>query len=61
MASDANVKTEDQFYVEIFEDETGKVEKRMGPMSAWKASKVEDGASINLNWERYNIRTVPAE
>lgn len=57
----ADVKTEQQFYVEIFEDETGRVESRMGPMSKWKADKVEDGASVNLNWERFSIRTVPAE
>jgi hypothetical protein len=29
-------------------------------MSKWKADKVEDGASINLDWERYSVRTVPA-
>jgi hypothetical protein len=46
------------WYVEIVETETGKVEKRMGPMSERKAEKVEDGANINLDHENYHTRIV---
>lgn len=49
------------FYVEIVEDETGKVERRMGPMSERRAERVADGASINLDHERFSVRTVPAD
>ena len=56
----AEVKTETRFFVEIFEDETGQVESRVGPMSKRKAEKVEDAAGINLDWERFSTRVVPA-
>jgi hypothetical protein len=36
------------------------VVRRMGPMSRTKADRVEDGASINLDHERFFIRQVPA-
>ena len=45
-------------YVEIVEDSTGEVVKRMGPMNAGKADRVENGASINLNHERFSIRII---
>ena len=47
----------EQVYVEIFEIATGEVSSRMGPMSRWKAEKVERGALINMS-ERYCVRTV---
>lgn len=46
------------YYVEIVEDETGKVVQSMGPMSKWRAGKVEDGVGINLNWDEYSTRIV---
>lgn len=51
----------EQFYVEIFRDKDSKVMSRMGPMSERRAEKVEDGAGINLNWEEYSTRIVPAK
>lgn len=48
-------------YVEIVKnDEDGEqaVVKRMGPMSEWKAEKVEDGANININHDEYYTRIV---
>jgi hypothetical protein len=47
-----------QVYVEIFEDETGKVQTCMGPMSEFAAERVMGGVSINLNHAEYSIRTV---
>ena len=47
-------------YVEIVEYEKGKVVKRMGPMFEYKADKVDDGANINLNHEKYYTRIVDA-
>ena len=43
------------YYVKIAETATGKVEKRMGPMSEGKADRVERGASINLDHAEYHI------
>jgi hypothetical protein len=50
----------DLFFVEIVEDDTEKVERRMGPFERRKAEKVEDGAGINLDWANYSTRIVPA-
>lgn len=47
--------SEKQFIVRIVHTETGEVVKTMGPMSARKADKVYDGASINLNHDAYHI------
>jgi hypothetical protein len=47
-----------QFYVEIVEDETDLVVSRMGPMDERRANRVEDGAGINLNWEKFFTRVV---
>ena len=49
-----------QVYVEIVGYDE-RIEKRMGPMSAWQAEKVERGAEINLNHEKFYIRQVPAD
>ena len=53
----------DKYYVEIIEHKTEKVIKRMGPMSARKAEKVDGGANINLDHEHYYtmIRSVDDE
>jgi hypothetical protein len=48
------------FYVEIVKTSSGEVVERMGPMSERKADKVESGASINLNHEKYFTRIVSA-
>jgi hypothetical protein len=52
-----------QVYVEVVKWDDGgeEVVKRMGPMSEWKAEKVEMGLLINMNVEAYFVRTVPAE
>jgi hypothetical protein len=46
-------------FVEIVEDSTEEVVKRMGPMRLRQAERVEDGASINLDHERFSTRVVP--
>jgi hypothetical protein len=50
----------DNTYVEIVEIVDGKdnVVKRMGPMSKRKAEKVDGGANINLNHEKFFTRIV---
>ena len=47
------------FYVEIVDSETKEVIERMGPMDERKAERVEAGASINLNHEKFFTRIVP--
>lgn len=49
-----------QVYVEIVEYVTDRVEKRMGPMSDRKAERVDNGANINLDHERFYTRIVEA-
>lgn len=51
----------DEFFVEIVDDATGKVEERMGPHPYAKAEKIERGAGINLDWENYSTRIVDAD
>lgn len=46
--------------VEIVSHAEGEVVKRMGPMTMQKAERVERGAEINLDHERYYVRTVRA-
>ena len=48
----------DTHYVEIVEQGTQKVEKRMGPFNMNKAEKVQSGVEINLNFEMYYTRIV---
>lgn len=50
-----------QKYVEIVETKTDRVERRMGPMSERQAERVERGAEINLNHERFYVRVIDAE
>lgn len=50
-------QTSDGHYVEIVETATGVVEKRMGPMSAHKADKVERGMLLRIDLERFFVRT----
>lgn len=49
------------FFVEIYELETNKVANRMGPHSESRANRIADGASINLNHERFAVRVVDEE
>lgn len=48
----------ENYYVEIVEDATGNIVKSMGPMSERKADRVEAGAFINLNHDKFSIRIV---
>ncbi|MBV8722464.1 MAG: hypothetical protein JO277_09955 [Candidatus Eremiobacteraeota bacterium] len=47
----------EEHFVEIVETATGKVERRMGPMSAHKAEKVEMGALVRIDTERFFVRS----
>lgn len=47
-----------EYFVEIVNFETGEVSRRMGPMSERRADKVADGASINMDHERFFVRVV---
>lgn len=49
------------WYVEIVEIATDRVVKRMGPLSEPKAERVERGALINLDRDRFYVRTVEEE
>jgi hypothetical protein len=51
-----NYKMSDAYYVEIVAYENDEVVKRMGPMSEWKADKVERGVNINLNHSEFFTR-----
>lgn len=46
------------YYVEIVEDATGHVEKRMGPMSERVAKHTQSGAMINLNHSEWTVRII---
>lgn len=46
------------WYVEIVAYDGDEVVKRMGPMNARNADRVEGGASMNLNHEEYFVRQV---
>lgn len=46
---------EEQYYVQIVETETKKVEREMGPFPKRKAEKVFGGASINLNHDKFHL------
>jgi hypothetical protein len=47
-----------EYYVEIIEDATGHVEKRMGPMSERRAEQTQSGAMGNLNHAEWTVRIV---
>lgn len=49
------------YYVEIVARKDDKVVRRMGPMSEHKADKVESGANINLDHERFYTRVTEEE
>jgi hypothetical protein len=51
-------KKEPGWYVQIVETATSKIEKEMGPMTERRAQKVESGASINLNHEKFHTNLV---
>lgn len=46
------------YYVDVVETETGKVEKRMGPHSARRASRLKREQENSLN-ERYHVELTP--
>ncbi len=46
------------YFVEVVENKTSAIVKRMGPMSEWKADRVENGVLINLNWKEFSTRVV---
>lgn len=48
----------DNYFVEIVKFEGDEVVKSMGPMSEYKANKVDGGANINLDHEHYFTRIV---
>lgn len=48
-------------HVLIIEYATDKVEKNMGPFTLRHAQRVEDGANINLNHEKYFTRVVAVD
>jgi nitrogen regulatory protein PII-like uncharacterized protein len=50
-----------QFVVEVVEDETGKIVAQSKPTSERRAEKIEDGYGINLNWEKFSTRVVPVD
>ena len=43
----------DNWYVQIIEHATDVVVEEMGPFTERKADKVDDGANINLDHERF--------
>jgi len=48
---------EKDYFVEIVKyGEPEEIVKRMGPMTEWKADKVDAGANINLNHELFFTR-----
>lgn len=49
-----------EWFVEVVADDTGKVEKRMGPHAYKKAEKIESGLERNLDHNRYSTRIVHA-
>jgi hypothetical protein len=49
---------QDEWYVEIVEDGTDQVVKRMGPSPRRTAEKIEAGVNINLNHEQFTTRIV---
>lgn len=51
-------QAEEQFFVEVVEFETDKIERRLGPMSERKADRVEDGILSTLDLDRYYTRVV---
>ena len=67
LAMSGGIKMEEKMYVEIVESHafgTGYKEKpetvvnRMGPMSQRKAERVERGAQINMNHDKFFTRIV---
>lgn len=50
----------DDWYVLVIETATGKEEKRLGPMSAHKADKVENGILRNLDYEHFYTSVEPS-
>ena len=55
--------TEDtaQYVAQIIEDATGKVVYESRPTYLRRATKIEDGMGINLDWARFTTRVVKAD
>ena len=53
--------SDDEWVVQIIEDETGKVEYESKPTYRRRAEKIEDGMGINLDWEHFHTRIVRKE
>ena len=49
-----------QFYVEIWRFRDGHVDQRMGPMTEFRAERVQRGVMINMNYSEWGCRIVPA-
>jgi hypothetical protein len=49
------------WYVEIVRDDGSHVDRRLGPFPKHKAEKVENGAIINLDHDRYTTRIVKGD
>ncbi len=49
------------YYVEIYRDSDGHVERRMGPMSKAKADRVEVGVLLAFNHDEWSVRIVEAD
>ena len=45
-------------YVEVVDNRTDEVIKRVGPMPEWKAGRVEMGLVMQLDYEHYFTRIV---
>lgn len=43
-------------FVEVLENATGKIVKRLGPMPVRKAERIESGMDANLDHENYHVR-----
>ena len=54
-----DIKHQDVFYVVVRKHETDEEVKRLGPMSAQKARRVENGLCVNLNDDDYYTQTIP--
>ena len=48
-------------YVQIIESDSGTIVKEMGPHPVWKCEKIERGAEINLNHDKYHTEIVAEE
>jgi len=50
-----------EFYVDVIELSTNEIVRRMGPMSEVKSNKVAKDVMINLNFDKYWVKTYPID